>query len=349
MPKRAAIVLAGGSARRFQIPNQPWQDKALAEIDGTPLLVHVIKNLRDIVDEVAVCTNTKDRQTTYAKTLETYGVDNVEFVLDPQNSPVKGPLLAIKSGLDAVSADYCLTVSVDMPCLKPTVADFMFNIAAGFDVAVPMWPDGKLETLLAVLKRETCLEITETLLALKQSRADTIFRGARSLLLVSPLEEIIKLDPDLKSFININTKDDLNNLPKRSTQGAIKGRQELEWAFSLSSLQVLRGGLDAVNKGSYSQAVQAFSRCTTELKKTSFWAGVSNQQLGETKLAEAGLNSSTKDLVLAKMHAKECFILAGKNFDAEAKLYEEKKCKALADRALSDKKTCETKAEKVGR
>jgi molybdopterin-guanine dinucleotide biosynthesis protein A len=347
MPKRAAIVLAGGSARRFQTHNKPWQDKALAELDGKPLLVQVIQTLRGIVDEVAVCISTKDRQTTYAKALEPYDVGDVKFVLDQENSPVKGPLLAIKSGLDAVSAPYCLIVPVDMPFLTLEVAEFLFNAATGFDVAVPMWPDGKLETLLAVLKRETCLEITKTLLALNESRTDTIFRSVSSLLLVSPLKEIKKLDPELKSFININTQEDLNILPKRSTRGTNKENQLMEREVGFSSLHVLRKGQNALKNRSYSEAVQAFTECATKFGDALFWAGVSNQKIAETKLAEAELNSPTKDSVLAKRHAKQRFILAAKNFETEAKSYEKKKCKTLAERALTDKKTCKTKAENV--
>ena len=34
-----------------------------------------------------------------------------------------------------------------MPFLQPKVADYLFREAEGFEVAVPMWPNGRLETL----------------------------------------------------------------------------------------------------------------------------------------------------------------------------------------------------------
>ena len=82
------------------------------------------------------------------------------------------------SGLKAVQADYCLTLPCDMPFLQPAVADYLFSEAEGFDVAVPMWPNGRLETLLMVLERQSGLEITETLCKLKRPRSDDIPRGA---------------------------------------------------------------------------------------------------------------------------------------------------------------------------
>ena len=46
MTKRAALILAGGKARRFQSKGETWQDKALAELSGKPLLIHAIENVR---------------------------------------------------------------------------------------------------------------------------------------------------------------------------------------------------------------------------------------------------------------------------------------------------------------
>ena len=54
MTKRAALILAGGKARRFQSKSEKWEDKALAELSGKPLLIHAIENVQDIVDEIAI-------------------------------------------------------------------------------------------------------------------------------------------------------------------------------------------------------------------------------------------------------------------------------------------------------
>ena len=119
------------------------------------------------------------------------------------------------SGLKSVQADYCLTLPCDMPFLKPAVADYLFNEAEGFEVVVPMWPNGRLETLIMVLERQSSLEITETLCKLNRPRSDDIPRGASKILFASPVNHIKTLDPELKSFININFKEDLNQLQTR--------------------------------------------------------------------------------------------------------------------------------------
>ena len=73
MTKRAAIILAGGKGTRFQTSPEKWQDKALAELDGKPLLVHAIENVQDVVDEIVVVVNENEsRNSQYHDILEKY-------------------------------------------------------------------------------------------------------------------------------------------------------------------------------------------------------------------------------------------------------------------------------------
>ena len=132
MAGRAALILSGGKASRFQTPNMSGQDKALAEVEGKPLLVHAVENVRGVVDEVIVCVNDEQRKACYTKLLEKYGL-TARIVVD-EKVDISGPTVAIMTGLQATRADYCLTVPCDMPFLKPEVADFLFNQAEGFEV-----------------------------------------------------------------------------------------------------------------------------------------------------------------------------------------------------------------------
>jgi molybdopterin-guanine dinucleotide biosynthesis protein A len=209
MVTRAALVLSGGNAKRFQIDGQPWQDKALAQVDGKPLLLHVIDNIKNTVDKIVVCINDPQRISIYKDLLEEYGLYSVDFVVDQKSSHFRGPLLAITSGLAAVDSDYCLVIPTDMPFLNPKVANYLFEACVDYDVAVPMWPDGTVETLLMTLERTSCLEITQTLLAFNKPNADTIIRAAASLHLVSPLKEISAIDPSSEAL--------LTSIPKKTS------------------------------------------------------------------------------------------------------------------------------------
>ena len=82
MIKKAALILAGGKAERFQVEKGSWQDKALAKLSDKPLLVHVIENVSGVVEEIIVCVNDEDRKRQYSKVLIENGLGNVKLVID---------------------------------------------------------------------------------------------------------------------------------------------------------------------------------------------------------------------------------------------------------------------------
>ena len=335
MGNRAALVLAGGGAKRFQTSNLHWQDKALVEVDGKPLLVHVIENLKGAVDEIVVCVNDEQRLAKYKQLLEKQVTGNVRFVVDQQGSPVKGPLLAIASGLQAVNAQYCLIVPTDMPFLKPEVAEYLLEACKDYNVAVPIWPDGTIETLLMAMERQSCAETAQTLCVLNRANADGIIRGSSKLHLVSPLQQIRGLDNELRSFVNINSQEDLASLKTRSIEGPVLG----DVCFHRASLPVeqlkwLRDGQNLLREGKFLETLPVFADCAChfEANKLVFWAAVSEEKLGETQL------KLSKKTVAIQTYAK-----AVENYGKEAEAYTANDCKLLAERALADKAFCEGK------
>lgn len=344
MTKRAALVLSGGKARRFQTQNQSWQDKALAELDGKPLLVHTIENVEGIVDEIIVCVNDEERKAKYAKTLIEHDLD-AKIVIDEKIDHVSGPNVAILSGLKAAKADYCLTLPCDMPFLKSEVADFLFAKSDGFEVVVPMWPNGRLETLIMVLQRQTSLEVTDTLCRLRRPRSDDIPRGASKTLLVSPMQQIKSLDPELRSFININSLEDLKRLRTRRIHGPVKDDVELDFGMlSISDLWLLRNGAKMMREDKFLEAEKTFDFCIKNFEVCSFffWAGVAGENKGEALLAQSQLQPNPEASVELDSEGKEAFLEAANNYRLEAKIYERNLCLLLEERALADKAWCES-------
>ena len=221
MAKRAAIILSGGRSERFQNEKETWQDKALVKLLGKPLLVHVVENVGQVVDEVVICVNNEKRKSKYSQVLKKYGIKNVRLVIDEKSNQLGGPIVGILTGLMAVNADYCFTLPSDMPLFQSKVIDYMFDSVKDARVVVPIWPNGRPETLTMVLKRTDGLEITKTLCRLMRPRSDDIIRGALNVLLLSIYCEIRDFDHKLKSFININSQTDLTQMQPRQAQGPV--------------------------------------------------------------------------------------------------------------------------------
>jgi molybdopterin-guanine dinucleotide biosynthesis protein A len=345
MAKRAALILAGGKARRFQTIDAVWRDKALAELDGKPLLIRAIENVRDAVDEVVVCVNDGERKSKYTQTLKTHAISNVKIVVDEETSQISGPNVAIMSGLKAVQADYCLTLPCDMPFLQPSVAEYMFDEAEGFEVVVPMWPNGRLETLIMVLERPSSLEIASTLCMLKRPRSNDIPRGASKTLLVSPVNDIKTLDPELKSFININSREDLTRLQTRRSHGPVTENVQLNLGvLSISDLWLLREGAKMLREGKVLEAQKTFAFCAGNLEvcDSFFWGGLAEESQGEALLSLSRKQSESESVAELDFEGKEAYLQAANNYRIEAKIYESNRALLLAERALADKAWCES-------
>lgn len=347
MTKRAAIILAGGKAKRFQTTQDRWQDKALAELDGKPLLVHAIQSIQDVVEEVVVVVNENEtRISQYREVLEKYQIQKTRIVADLKIKDLSGPLIAILTGLKATDADYCITIPCDVPMLSKKVAEYLFREVNGSYVAVPMWPNGRLETLLMVLERKSTLEIATVLCQLGRSHPDDIIRGSLQTLFVSPLGEVRTLDPELRSFININCQEDLNRLIPRQGQGPFVENVRLSLGvLAVGEIQRLTEASLKRDNSDFLGATKAFLECAVrfEDEDSAFWAAISREY--EAKSLLSLLEKCGRQELIEEI--KEILLKAAQNYGSEAKMYEENRCYLLAERAKADKSWCEMQIEKL--
>jgi molybdopterin-guanine dinucleotide biosynthesis protein A len=344
MIKRAAIILAGGKAQRFQTDQEKWQDKALANLYGKPLLVHAIENVQEIVDEIVIVVNEEARRSHYQEILKNSQIENARIVTDVKIDHLSGPIIAILTGLKFAKAEYCLTIPVDMPMLSGKVADYLFNEIKDSYVAVPMWPNGSLETLLMVLERSKTLKITNLLCQLGRSRPGDIIRGALAFLLVSPLGEIKCLDPELKSFVNINSQKDLSRLQPRQGQGQLVDNMRLNLGIlPIEKLERLLKACFERNNSNFFEASKKFSNCAADLEKEKsyFWAAVSREYEAKS-LPNLSKQNSKRELI---KDARVVFLKAARDYGLEADTYKKNRCYTLAERAKADKSWCESQVK----
>jgi len=344
MAKRAAMILSGGKAERFQNAHETWQDKALVELLGKPLLIHAVESVREVVEDVSICVNNENRKAQYAEVLTKHNVKNVRLLVDEPCNHLGGPIVGILTGLIATDADYCFTLPSDMPLLQPKVIDYMFNSAKDTRIVVPMWPNGQLETLTMVLKKPEVLEIAKTLCMLGRPRSDDIIRGALHVLLMSTVGEIQGLDPELKSFININSQADLTRLQPRHAQGAVVGSLRLNLGdLPMSELLCLQTAATLFNEGKFSEAAEAFSSCATKLETEDsfFWAAISRENEGKSLLSWAKQQRNHEIASEQTGRGKEALLKASNSYGVEAEMYEKAHGVFLAERAMSNKLWCE--------
>ena len=348
MTKRAAIILAGGKAKRFQTAKDNWQDKALAELNGKPLLIHAIEHIQEIVEEIIVVVNeNKSRIIQYHNVLEKYNAQKTRIVTDLKIKNLSGPLIAILTGLKSTTADTCITIPCDVPMLNRKVAEYLFNEINDSFVAVPMWPNGRLETLLMVLERKKTLEIANVLCQLDRSHPDDILRGSLKTLFVSPLGQIKVLDPSLCSFVNINCQEDLCSLRPRHEQGQFVENVRLNLGVVPGEkIKDILAGSSKRDNADFLEASKIFAGCAMNFEEESqvFWAAINREYEAKSLL---GLFEQNNEFEIKK-DIKDALLKAAVNYGLEAKIYEKNRCYLLAERARADKSWCEMQAEKIG-
>jgi molybdopterin-guanine dinucleotide biosynthesis protein A len=118
----------------------------------------------------------------------------------------KGPLEGLRAGLTAlpVSVDAAYVTSCDVPLLIPGFVERMLALLGDHEIAV-MEIDGFPHPLSAVYRRATLPQV-EALLAADRLRPVFLFDAVRTRR-VQP-EEMISVDPELRTLRNLNTRED---------------------------------------------------------------------------------------------------------------------------------------------
>jgi molybdopterin-guanine dinucleotide biosynthesis protein A len=122
----------------------------------------------------------------------------------------KGPLSGMLSGLTLCRNDFCFIAACDMPFINENVVKMLFRMSKAHDAAIPRWKDGFLEPLHSVYRCETMIK--ETIKAINSRESIILAPIFRMNVNYIDIENIRKIDPELRTLININTPEDMERI-----------------------------------------------------------------------------------------------------------------------------------------
>jgi molybdenum cofactor guanylyltransferase len=192
MPPREPItvtILAGGRGSRLG-----GVDKAALDLNGQPLLEHVLAALAPLAREILVVAN-DDRLD---------GDQRLRVIRDPE--PHAGVLPALLAALDTATSDLMLLVACDMPFVSRSLVEWLIALAAGHDVVMPK-VDGFEQPMHAIYRVQPVREAVRAALTRGDRRMISFLADVRTRSVEEA--EIRSLDSELRSFFNVNTPDDL--------------------------------------------------------------------------------------------------------------------------------------------
>ena len=223
----SAIILAGGRSSRMGLP------KAALPFGASTILERLIDALTDVFGEIiVVAAPLSDEPFSIDHTLKRRA--DVRFEHDAPDAPLSapsanlmyrtnliierdeaafaGPVGALRRGLARAHGGIALACSCDLPLLRSDLAVALRAMlestdpaSATFDAAIPSI-DGFTQPLCAAYRREPAIA---ALLAMEADGERRLTRLADRLN-VNVIDEVAlrAFDPDLRSFLNVNTADD---------------------------------------------------------------------------------------------------------------------------------------------
>jgi molybdopterin-guanine dinucleotide biosynthesis protein A len=189
------IVLMGGQSSRF------GRDKAAVRFRGEPFLAWVVGALGAVCEEIIVVA---------APNQDVPGASHdrpVSIARDP--TAHEGPLAGLLTGMELAREEWIVVASCDVPLVQPALLELM--AARRTEAADAILPDleGRLQPFPALVR-------ARALPALRELFAGGERRIGRALERVEhvavPEADLRKADADLRSFMNVNSPDDLARL-----------------------------------------------------------------------------------------------------------------------------------------
>lgn len=180
-------ILAGGHSKRM------GSDKSFVMLHGRPLIQHVIDRVAVLAVPIILIANDLTRY-------QTLGLPVFSDTLAD-----KGSLGGIYTALCSSQTEAVLCVACDMPFLNPALLYYLMTLFQGFDAVVPQIAD-RPQGLHAIYHK-TCLPTMRD--ALEQDRLKVgDYLRQRHVHYVGEYD-LRRHDPELKSFTNVNTSEDL--------------------------------------------------------------------------------------------------------------------------------------------
>jgi molybdopterin-guanine dinucleotide biosynthesis protein A len=193
---KSAIILAGGLSTRF------GQDKGLLLLANKPLIKHVMNAIGNLVNEKLVVVSSEAQASNYVKAT---GL-NAKILIDKQN--VRCPLVGVLTGFEEAHGEYSILVPCDTPFVSREILSLLLELCPNKTAVIPRWPNGYIEPMQAVYQTKSAAKVTTEALKEGKTNMQCVIDKLHGVRYISTLV-LQQLDPELKTFLNVNTALDL--------------------------------------------------------------------------------------------------------------------------------------------
>jgi len=190
---RSAMILAGGDAKRVN-----GREKYFFFYKGCSFISRLVMAFSGICDEILIVAKSQEQATHF---------DGLPVRCTWDKKRGLGPIGGISSGIEEVKGEFVFIAACDMPTIHRSIVTYLFEHIGEYDAIIPEWENTDIEPLHAVYRVSAVRRYVEGHESL--SLRDMV--NSLHTLRVSS-EELRRFDPNLETFQNINTLDELQAL-----------------------------------------------------------------------------------------------------------------------------------------
>lgn len=198
-------ILAGGTSKRF------GSEKSLAEFQGKPLISHMFDIAQRISSTILVVVSDEEQEEKLKPLVKTG-----QMVVDPEGEP-KCALTGALSAFEHTKTSHTLLMPVDTPLAEPDLLKMLIRLSPGHGAVVPSWPSGYIEPLHSVYLAEHAYALGLEVMEIGLHKMSNLLDRIQQVLFVST-ETLNQFDPELDTFMNINTPQELTAAERKRKQ-----------------------------------------------------------------------------------------------------------------------------------
>jgi molybdenum cofactor guanylyltransferase len=184
-----AVILAGGRGRRMG-----GEDKGLIDLNGKPLIEHVIRGIAPQVDSVLINAN---------RNLARYQAFGYPVVADSLRN-YQGPLAGFVAALEVIDTEDMVTLPCDGPLVPSDMVERLYQARQAAQAEIAVAHDGnRIQPVYALIPKR-----------LTESLRQYLDGGDRKIDLWYERHRVASADfsDNARSFVNVNTLQELDKL-----------------------------------------------------------------------------------------------------------------------------------------
>ena len=183
----ASFILVGGASSRM------GTDKASLLLDGRTFVERIAAELFVVTDSVTLI-----------------GKDSGKLQLNLPSAPDAyanwGALGGVHAALNASQSPWSIIVACDLPFVTAGLFARLASFRQGFEAVAPIQKDGRPQPLVALYRKDPCLDRAEQLIKSGERRPGALLQSVRTRW--TPFHELQELPGAEHFFDNINTPQD---------------------------------------------------------------------------------------------------------------------------------------------